>query len=463
MPRFLTESENGVLKLLVSYSLLFSQLGALGLPISTIRFLPYFRNAEKKNHGYFMFLFLVGMLGFLIFLSVFLFFENTIYEHEISKSPLFARYLVLIIPLTFFFTYFNLLDVYARSLVYSTIGAFLKEVLQRVFILTSLGLFIFGIFDFNGFLYSYIISLSVPTIILFGYIIIKGEAGWKINFSKFSGKILKQIFTMAIFGLFLGISQIAISQIDSIMINHFLNDAKTGIYAITFYYGALVIMPARALFRITSTFIAEAFKASDLITIKDIQFKSCLNQYIIGLGIFLLLWLNIDNVYKILPIDYTEGKYVIFYIGLANLINMTGGVSSQIINYSQYYRYNGVFVIFYLIFIVVTNYIMIPMYGIVGAAMASMLSILIFNIMKYLFLWNKYTIQPYSYKYLIILGFAALLYVGFYYFPLPDSLIPNLLIKSSLVGSLYLLFIYKTGYSEDITQLINSYKEKIFK
>jgi O-antigen/teichoic acid export membrane protein len=463
MPRFLTESENGVLKLLVSYSLLFAQLSTLGLPISTVKFLPYFRNGSKKNFGYFMFLFIIGIIGFLIFLSVFFVFEDSIYQHESSKSPLFAQYLYLIIPLTFFFTYFNLLDGYARSLVYSTIGAFLKELLQRVFILISLGLFIFGIFDFHGFISSYIVSLSLPTIILFIYISLKGEVGWKIHWSKFDKKILKQIFVMAAFGLFLGLSQLAISQIDSIMINYFHNDAKTGIYAITFYYGTLVIIPSRALFRITPTFIAEAFKSSDLNTIKDIQYKSCLNQYIIGLGIFLLLWLNIDNVYKILPLEYIEGKFVIFYIGLANLFNMTGGVSSQIITNSPHYRYNGLFVIIYLILIVLTNYIMIPLYGIVGAAVASTFSVLIFVLIKYFFLLKKYRIQPYNLKYLTTLLFAGVLYAAIYYLPMPEAFIPNLLIKSFLFGGLYIFFIYKTGYSQDITELIESYKKKWFR
>ncbi len=463
MPRYLTGSENGVLKLLVSYSLIFSQLGTLGIPIALNRFFPYFRNKSNKNAGIFLILFLIGLIGFALFIIIYSLINESIYQNEIEKSPLFAQFLYLIIPLTFFFIYFNILDTYARSLLFSTVGAFLKELVQRLLILAVLLVYIAGIIDFREFLFLYISALSISTAILFFFLLRKGEIGVVIDKSKFNSKIIIQIVSLSGFGLFLGMSQMAISNIDIIMINHFLNDAKTGIYAITFYYGTLVIMPSRALYRIVNPVIAEAFKLNDLETIRNIQKKTCLNQFIIGLGIFLVLWVNIDNVHKILPSEFSEGQYVIFFIGLANLIHMAGGAGSQIINNSEKYRFNGFFVIVYLILLVVTNIIMIPKYGISGAAIASMLSVLIFNILKYLLLFNKYNIQPYNYRYLIILGFGIVCYTGIYYLPMPEALIPNIFIKSSLFGLCYLIFIFMTGYSEDINHLINSFKNKLFK
>ncbi len=457
MPRFLTEAQNGIIKLLVSYSMLFAQLATLGFTTATVRFFPYFKDKKKGHNGYFFILLLVGIVGFGLFLVVYYSIKEPFITFEENKNSSFADYFFLIIPVTFFFLFFNLLDIYSRVLLHSTIGTFLKELLQRIFILTALLLFLMEWLNFWQFILVYIAALSLPTIILFIDLLLKGEVFFKPDFNVIKKGLAPQMISLSAYGLFIGFSQIAISQIDSILINFYNNPAATGIYAITFYYGTLVILPSRALFRIAPSFIAEAFKINDLNTIHNIQYKSCLNQFLLGTGLFALLWLNIDNVFKILPDEYLAGKYVIFFIGLANLINMTGGLSSQVITNSKYYRYNGFFVIIYLTLTVLLNIWLIRQLGITGAALAAMISILTYNVMKFIFLKRKLNIQPYDGNYLKILGIGIASYfisVSFHY---PEALIVNILIKSALFGILFVVLNYFLNTSNDFSDTIDQY------
>ena len=457
MPRFLSEEQNGIIKLLVSYSLLFAQVASLGFQTATVRFFPYFKDKEKGHNGFFPLLSLVGVLGFMLFLLIYYLIKGPIIEYESSKNSSFANYFFLILPLTFFFLYFNLFDIYARVLLQSTIGSFLKELLQRVLILLAIVLYIFNIISFWHFTIFYVVVLSLPTIILFFYLLIKGEIFIKPDFSLLRKGLAGPMTSLSLYGVFIGFSTIAISQIDSILINFFKDTAHTGIYAITFYYGTLVILPSRAVFRIAPSFIAEAFKKNDIQQIDRIQYKSCLNQLLIGTGIFLLLWLNIDNVFKILPEEYLAGKYVILFIGLANLISMAGGLSSQIITNSKYYRFNGLFVIIYLVLTVTLNILLIPVLGIKGAAIAAMVSMLVFNILKFVYIYQKFKIQPYRQNHLRILLIGVITYIITSLLTYPESLILNIVTKSFLFSALFILLNYFSRTSEDFIELAEKY------
>jgi O-antigen/teichoic acid export membrane protein len=457
MPRFLSEEQNGIIKLLVSYSLLFAQVASLGFQTATVRFFPYFKDKAKGHNGFFPLLSLVGVSGFIIFLIIYYLIKGPIIEYESGKNSSFANYFFLILPLTFFFLYFNLFDIYARVLLQSTIGSFLKELLQRVLILLAIILYVLKIISFWYFTLSYVVILSLPTVILFFYLWHKGEIFIRPDFRRLKKGLAGPMASLSLYGVFIGFSTIAISQIDSILINFFKDTAHTGIYAITFYYGTLVILPSRAVFRIAPSFIAEAFKQNEMHQIDVIQFKSCLNQLLAGTGIFLLLWLNIDNVFKILPEEYLEGKYVILFIGLANLINMAGGLSSQIITNSKYYRYNGLFVSVYLVLTILLNIWLIPILGIKGAAIAAMISTLVFNILKFLFIYKKFKIQPYKQNHIRILLIGIVAYVITSLFTYPDYLIVNIILKSSLFGILFAILNYLARTSEDFIEIVEKY------
>ena len=457
MPRFLSEEQNGIIKLLVSYSMIFAQFASLGFQVATIRYFPYFKDKEKGHNGFFPLLTLVGILGFGLFIVVYYLIKGPIVDYESDKNSAFANYFFLILPLTFFFLYFNLFDIYARVLLKSTVGTFLKELFQRLLILGAILLYVFEIIGFRQFTISYVAFLSLPTVILFFYLIYKGEIFIKPDFSFLNSSLVKSMTSLSIYGVFIGFSQIAISQIDSILINFFKDTAHTGIYAITFYYGTLVILPSRAVFRIAPSFIAEAFKKDDMDQIRNIQFKSCLNQLLVGTGIFLLLWLNIDNVFIILPKEYIAGKYVILFIGLANLISMAGGMSSQIITNSKYYKYNGLFVIIYLGLAVLLNIIFIPSLGIKGAALAAMISVLVFNFLQFIFIYKKFEIQPYQQRHLRIILIGVISYILTALFTYPDYLILNIILKSSLFSILFIVLNYLSGTSRDFIELVEKY------
>ena len=127
--------------------------------------------------------------------------------------------------------------------------------------------------------------------------------------------------------------------------------------------------------------------------------------------------------------------YVVLFISLAQLFNMLTGVNGKIIINSKYYKFDLYFNFFLLLITLLTNFIFIPtsspltgigISGINGAAFATSLSVLLFNIVKLIFIYIKLGIHPFS-----VHTFQAIVLILFVYsvisfipFPLNLSIFP---------------------------------------
>ena len=137
----LSAQENGAIRTLMSYSLLFAQFANLGFSGITNRFFPYFRNKEKGHHGFLFYAMIVAGIGFILTSIIFLFLKDKIVEDNIAKSPLFVSHLFYIVPLSLFTVFFYIFDSYLRANFSSVIGPFTKDLLQRILILIAILLY----------------------------------------------------------------------------------------------------------------------------------------------------------------------------------------------------------------------------------------------------------------------------------------------------------------------------------
>jgi O-antigen/teichoic acid export membrane protein len=187
-----------------------------------------------------------------------------------------------------------------------------------------------------------------------------------------------------------------------------------------------------------------------------------LNQLIIGGFLFLGIWANIDNILIILGDDYSGAKWVIFFIGLGYLFDMSTGSNGQIIAFSKYYRVNLVFISLLIALVITLMYLLIPIWGISGAAVAIASSLMLNNLMRYIFLFWKYKMQPFNWKFPVVIGFNILVYFVLQLIP-EFPLIIDLFVRGGLIVLLTLVFILFFPVSEDITKILNSLKKLVDK
>jgi len=307
--------------------------------------------------------------------------------------------------------------------------------------------------------FIYVSAYCMPAVLLFGLLIKRKQVSFKPNLKFIKPDLKKIMINTSLFGILNNFGDKIASQIDKLMIVGMISLGANGIFSIMSYFGVLISMPARSLNKISSTIIAEAWKKKDMQTISKAYSQSGLHQFMVACLLFVGLWVNIDNVLEIVTDQYSTGKYVLFYIGLSNVVLMLSGISGVIIQNSPAYRMQSLFLILYAGIIVVTNAIMIPLWGIVGAAIASLIASICFNLMKYLFLLKQYKFQPFNYRYLLVMVSALISYLVAYLLPEQDWFIWDIILRGAIVSLIYIALTLAFRISKDL----NEFAMKIFK
>jgi O-antigen/teichoic acid export membrane protein len=462
-PHSLSAEQVGLINILTPFSLLFAQFAILGFN-GTARYFPYFRSEEKKHHGYLALACLVSLVGFSLFALLAYLFKDAIISQKAQKTSLFNQYFWYLIPLTFFTLFFNVFDLFARMLYDTISGRVLREFTKRLFILLVIMLIFLKWIDFGTFMILWLLANIVPTFLMMRRLIAKQNFSLVPDFAFINRDMAGKLISICFFAILTGSAPIIIESMDKYMINEKFGLADTGIYSIAAYFGTVITLPARSLYSIAYTIVSESWKNNDLENIKNIYRKSCINQLIAALFIFLLVWVNVDNIFKVLPQGYAVGKYVIFFIGLGYVIDSATGINGVILTSSRHFKYDSFFNLGLIGITIGLNLLFIPLYGITGAAIAAASTLLIFNLFRYLFILFVYKMQPFTLKSLYTVLIATISYF------ICDQLIPeqknfilDSFIRASFITVFYGLSVYFFNLSEDINLYIRGYLTKLRK
>lgn len=459
-PEYLTPEQIGLIGLLLSYSMIFAQLSSLGFASTTNFFFPAFRESNNRHHGFLFLALMVTLAGFILSWLVFLLIKPAIVANSAEKSALLIGYIHYVVPLTFSVAIFNAFDQYYKMLYNAVIGIALKEVVLRILILASVSLFVLSLINFSHFVFLYMMSYLVPLVLIVFSLARQNQLNFRPDFDFLNKPLVRRMASVSLYGIISSASLVVTLNLDRIMIDRFLGLGPTGIYTTMYFFGSLVIIPSRPLTKISSTIIADALKINDMEHLREIYYKSSLNQFIAGLLLLVGLWGNIDNVYRILPEQFLEGKYVVLVVGLAFLVNMAVGVNFSIVANSKYYRYSTYFLIAYVIILIGFNWILIPIYGITGAALSFLLSTLIVNGFLVLFVARAFRMFPFNYKYLLAAGLVTGVYFLSLLIPFLGNLILDIAVRSAFLGGSFLLLVFLLRISGDINDRIKVYLKR---
>jgi O-antigen/teichoic acid export membrane protein len=266
---------------------------------------------------------------------------------------------------------------------------------------------------------------------------------------------------VGIYGIMIGFSGMVILNVDRIMVERMMGLSSTGIYLTMAYFATLVVIPSRALLKISDPVISQSWKDNDMQALKDNYYRSSFNQFLVGSLILTGIWGNIGNILRILPPAYAEGMWVVLFIGLAFLADMAAGTSPYILANSKYFKYQTYFVILLVILIVISNFIFIPIWGIPGAALATFIAKLLLNLIRHQLLFRKFRFQPYNLKYLFIMIISVLSFSASYFIPEVSNLYVDIFVRSLIIGGLFILFVIGFKISPEVTERFDWLKKKI--
>ncbi|EPR67891.1 hypothetical protein ADICYQ_2963 [Cyclobacterium qasimii M12-11B] len=236
-----------------------------------------------------------------------------------------------------------------------------------------------------------------------------------------------------------------IMKIDSIMVSSMIGLDANAIYTIGFSIAVVIEMPRRAISQVAMPVISEMFAENQLAGINALYKKIAINQLLICLLIFLMIWINIENLYHFVPnrAIYEQGKWVVLLIGLGKLTDVIFSVNGEIIVFSKFYTFNITATLLMSAAVIIFNLALIPLYGIEGAALASLIAMFCYNLVKFIYIKIRLGFNPFTPGVFFILISGGLSWaVSYYLIPTFSSVIPDILIRSGIVTAVYLLLVH---------------------
>lgn len=455
--RFLSSEEIGLTRVLFEAATFIGTFAQLGITSSAIRFFPSFKSKDGNNHGFFFYMMMVPLVGCLIFLPFFGLLQDVICDYFKENSSLFVDYYDWLIPLMFFVVYLGVFETYANLLMRIVIPKVIREIVIRLLLIVVYLLYAFHVINLTGFVTGYVAVYGVAMLCNFFYVSKIGSVTLKHDSSFINKDLRKDILKYTLFLMIGVIGGSITSRLDIFMVSAELGLNYAGIYSIAFYMVAIIDIPSRSITAISSPVAADALRAGEFERANDLYKKVALHQLLIGGFIFLILWINIDNIFAIIPQGdiYKEGKWVVFYIGLSRLIIMFLGFGYTLISFSKYYYWGLYFTFFITLITILTNQWLIPILGISGAAIATLLTCVISHAVQQWLVFVKVKGNPYTKNTFKLILLLILLYGVNCLLPQVDNPWFDGIYRTLIICLMGGIAVYFSWLSEEITNLVN--------
>ena len=464
-PLALSLTEIGLIKLFTSIALLaypFMQSGASQL---AIKISEKIKN-EKLGHQYLNLCHLLFFVGTIFVVSLMVIFENSITGYFYENSSLIADYYYLIIALAVFFSLGTYLQILISIKLKTVLSNIMKDVFVRVITIFLILAYLYDYISQFQFYLSFVIAWGLQATILFIYFL----KLFGFRYTKLTSIInlpdIKDTRKYIFYVLLAGAGGGIVGQIDSIMSSSNLGLKYTGIYTIALYIATLIEIPKRNILKIITPLVAKSIQLNDYKEVGSLYKKSAINQLIASVLIFILLIANLEELYEFIPSEdkdilYTLGQPVVLLIGLSRVLDMSMGCNSVIMQYSSAYRWDALLIPLLAVVAIITNNIFLNVFNfeLMGIALATLISITIFNVIRTVIIYRTLDILPFSKSHLIIIAGGFLSFFSVYFIEI-ENVYFSIAIKSVIAGSAFIGFNLITKSSEDLNQFIKKHIPK---
>jgi len=449
-PLFLSAEDYGLVVFLLATSNLLMPLIGFGVHQTIIRFFSSYNTKDEQQH------FMSSVILLPLFIALVVGGIGVLFYHSISaalsiQNPVIASYTWVIFAVAVATAYFEVFYAWARVQLQSVAGNALKEIFPRLYLfLLLMALYLFDL-SFHCFIVALVSGYYLRLLLM----IILANRCYPLRIRLFFPSNISSILTYS-FTIFLaGSAGSLIIDIDKFMIPQLAEIKQTAFYAVAIFAATIVEVPARAMWQILNPLVATAVNENNFKEVNRLYRRSALNLVVVSGWFFLLINLNSEALFSLLPNEgYQKATFVVLYISLAKLITMIFGCGGAIISNSSFYQISLVFSVVMALGVSILNMVWIPLYGIDGAALATLVVVGLSIAVKVVYLQFKIKAHPLSWNLLKALISVAILYTSFQYIDWTLSPIIQIILTSAMVSCLYFLIVAQFKLSDDLLRFV---------
>jgi len=249
---------------------------------------------------------------------------------------------------------------------------------------------------------------------------------------------------------------------DTLMLGHFRTSGEVGMYNAAMRTAMLTSMILVSFNTIFAPMLSDLFHKGDMQKLKSL-FKTVTRWiYTVSLPLFLLLTLLSKEILSIFGPKFVLASNALIILALSQLVNAGTGSVGVVITMSgrqNLMMYNTVGV---CLLNILSNYFLIPSYGIVGAAFASAISMIAFNLLMLLEVYLLLHMYPYDRKFLKSTISGAVAFGGIFFLGqvCPFAGFQKLFVYPSLFLAIFVGLLYIWKFDEEDKFVFHLLKRK---
>ena len=378
-----------------------------GLSFSNVKF--YTQSRADGKHQNFLSLSLVGILvNFSIFLIGY-FAVNLLFP-KLQETEMWQMKR-LILPLILVLAFSAVFNKYLSNFKRIAIPNIFENLLPK---LANLGAFC--LFFFLGFpeKAAYLFFILMFILGLFGYIyytnrLEKLKPDFSTDYVK-KDNLWKEVLNYSFYGFLGNIGNFIAVKIDSVMIGEFLGFEPNGVYNTLYSIISLITVPAMGLYSISAPIINKHLAEKNFEELDRMHKKSSLVLFFLGFVLLSCVLVGFPYLTHFIKNGelLRQSEPVIWVLGFAMLFDLATGFNGHIISLSKYYRFNIVVMLFLAVTTVTLNLYFLHNTNLelFGVAIATAISLTLFNIAKIVFNYIKFGVFPLTIEmmYALIIG-----------------------------------------------------------
>jgi len=450
--RFLSEEYYGLVGVILSTSAILMPLMAFGVPNTLVKYYSNF-NDSKSTDGFLTLMVLLPLVIVIPLAGASYLANDAIGNFLARKNNIVKDYVWYIFLIGMAMAYFEIFYAWSKVQMKSVFGNFMKEVFVRVGVSLLLILLYMELVGVDYFLKLLVVLYLLRTLLMKLYAFSLRRPKVRFNWPKNTNTIINYSI-LIILG---GSTAVILLEIDRFMINQFIPIQNVAYYTVAIFIATVIAVPARAMHQITYPLTAEILNRNNITELKRLYEKSSLTLFIVSGLIFILILLNLNDFFDLLPAAYRGGYIIVLLIGFTKLFDALLGNNNAILFNSDYYRVLLLMGVILAFFTILFNWLLIPEYGLNGAAFATFMAICIYNSIKLIYVKRKFNIMPFTLETAKIAGLLLLMMAMFYFVDFNINPLVNIVLKSILVTAIYVWVLYRYRISEDVYGVLSGF------
>lgn len=460
-PKFFKPDELGAVRLFIELGTVLSAFALMGTHYSINRFFPFFKTKDQMHHGFFFWAILFPFAGYIILLLFLALFGSDFFLFINPEANKYKDLLPMLLTLIFLILYQVVSEATCANHGRTAVTNFMREIVMRSLIILAGALYYLKVISFNSSLWLMVGGTFVA--VTGNFIFLSGLT--KINlrpdmeFIRKNNGLVKEALNFTGLLFFSGVAALVVPKIDLFLLSSIKKDlGEVAIYSIGFYLATFIEIPKRTILQVATPIISNKMKEERFEEVEEMNKKNGTNQLLISSVLFFLIWLNIDNLYEIMPKGdyYKQGKWVVFYIGIGKLIDAVLSGNSPIITNSKFYKLAFISIVVSIVCSIGFNFYFISHWGMIGGAISTILVMLCVNLTNAIILQHKLKINPFETAqikiFIILTVFLIFTFTGHWFSnPFLDSIV-----KTITLGTTMVYVIMRLRVSDEFNKLLKS-------